>query len=197
VGKKIFLDNMNIRPIEKKDIPAIASLHKNSFDKTHFTSFFSYELLNRYINTLIEFNPYSYLVEEGGRILGYLIGGNHTESALNYFLKNNYLKIILILLLHPRFIVEKIRSVILKIKKVKVSSAEYKIYIIATIPEAQGRGIGKALINIFETELKKNGINEYGLSVRELNINAISFYENNNFIKVNKIYKSLYYKKIL
>jgi len=188
---------MNVRKIEKKDVPAIALLHKKSFDKDHFTAFFSTELLKRYIKTLIDYNPYSYLVEEGGRILGYLIGGNQTEAALNNFSKNNYFKIILTLLLHPGFIVEKLRSIVLKIKKVKYSDVEYKIYIIATLPEAQGKGIGRALINIFENELKNNKINEYGLSVREKNIIAISFYENNNFIKINKIYKSLYYKKIL
>ena len=89
------------------------------------------------------------------------------------------------------------QSILLKINKVKVSDIEYKIYIIASLPEAQGRGIGKSLINYFENELRNKGINEYGLSVREQNINAISFYENNNFLRINKIHKSLYYKKIL
>jgi ribosomal protein S18 acetylase RimI-like enzyme len=188
---------MNIRQIEKKDVPAIALLHKKSFDMTHFTAFFSTELLSKYIRVLIDYNPYSYLAEEGDRILGYLIGGNQTAAALNYFLKNYYLKIIFTLLLHPGFIVEKMQSILLKINKVKVSDIEYKIYIIASLPEAQGRGIGKSLINYFENELRNKGINEYGLSVREQNINAISFYENNNFIRINKIHKSLYYKKIL
>ncbi|MDR3669064.1 MAG: GNAT family N-acetyltransferase [Ignavibacteriaceae bacterium] len=188
---------MNIRQIDKKDIPAVALLHKQSFDKTHFTAFFSTELLSRYIKVLIDYNPYSYLAEEGDRILGYLIGGNKTGAALDNFSKNNYLKIILTLLLHPGFILEKIQSVLLKINKVKISEVEYKIYIIASLPEAQGKGIGRALMNTFENELRIKGIKEYGLSVREQNNNAISFYENNNFIRINKIHKSLYYKKIL
>lgn len=188
---------MNVRQIEIKDVSAIALLHKKSFDKTHFTGFFSTELLNRYIKVLIDYNPYSYLVKEGDIILGYLIGGNQTEAALNYFSKNNYLKIILTLLLHPKFIVEKLRSLLLKIYKVKLSGVEFKIYIIATLPEAQGKGIGKSLINCFENELRNKGISEYGLSVREQNTKAISFYENNNFIRINKIHKSLYFKKIL
>jgi ribosomal protein S18 acetylase RimI-like enzyme len=188
---------MNIRQIEKKDVPVIALLHKKSFDKTHFTAFFSTELLIRYINVLIDYNPYSYLAEEDDKILGYLIGGNQTGAALNCFSKNNYLKIIITLLLHPGFILEKMQSILLKTNKVKLSDIEYKIYIIASIPEAQGKGIGKSLMNYFENELRNNGINEYGLSVREQNINAISFYENNNFVRINKIHKSLYYKKIL
>jgi ribosomal protein S18 acetylase RimI-like enzyme len=188
---------MNLRQIDKKDIPAIALLHKQSFDKTHFTAFFSNELLLSYIKVLIDYNPYSYLAEEGDRILGYLIGGNKTGAALDKFSKNNYLKIIFTLLLHPRFILEKIQGVLLKLNKIKVSDVEYKIYIIASLPEAQGKGIGKALINYFENELRHKGIKSYGLSVREQNINAISFYENNNFIRINKIHKSLYYKKTL
>jgi ribosomal protein S18 acetylase RimI-like enzyme len=188
---------MNLRQIDNRDIPAIALIHKQSFDKTHFTSFFSPDLLSRYIKILIDFNPYSYLAEENDRILGYLIGGNKTGAALDIFTKNNYLKIILALLLHPGFILEKMQSVLLKLNKIKISTVEYKIYIIASLPEVQGKGIGRALINIFENELRVNGIREYGLSVREQNNNAISFYENNNFIRINKIHKSIYYKKTL
>lgn len=188
---------MNIRQIENKDIPEIARLHKQSFDKSHFTAFFSHELLNSYIKVFISYNPYSYLAEENNRILGYLIGGNKTGEALDNFSKNNYLKIIYTLLLHPRFILEKMHSILLKFNKVKVSDVEYKIYIIASLPETRSKGIGRALINIFENELRLKGLKEYGLSVREQNSNAISFYENNNFIRINKIQKSLYYKKIL
>jgi ribosomal protein S18 acetylase RimI-like enzyme len=146
---------------------------------------------------LIYYNHYSYLAEENSMILGYMIGGNKTGEALDNFSKNNYLKIIFTLLLHPLFILEKMRSILLKFNKVKVSEVEYKIYIIASLPETRGKGIGRALINIFENELRLIGIKEYGLSVREQNNNAISFYENNNFIRINKIHKSLYYKKIL
>jgi hypothetical protein len=90
VGEKIFIIDMNIIQIEEKDVPAIALVHKKSFDKTHFTAFFSPELLKRYIKTQIDYNSHSYLVEEGGRILRYLIGVNRKEAVLNNFSKNNY-----------------------------------------------------------------------------------------------------------
>lgn len=186
---------MLIRSIEINDLEKIASLHLRSFDKYHFSSHFSKSLLESYFKSVLYFNHYSYLAEENGEILGYLIGGNQTEPGLRKFLKENFFNVIGRILVNPLFLAEKINAVFLRLKKKQFSKAEYRIYIIAIAPEKQGTGIGKKLLMYFEEQLSKNNINLYGLSVRKWNRKAELFYIKNGFKLENKSNVSIYFMK--
>jgi ribosomal protein S18 acetylase RimI-like enzyme len=69
--------------------------------------------------------------------------------------------------------------------------------LIAVRDEDKGKGVAKKLISYLEQELIQDGIKDYGLSVRKGNVEAIGFYNKNEYIiefqKSNSIY---YYKKL-
>ncbi|MCK7519139.1 MAG: GNAT family N-acetyltransferase [Ignavibacteriales bacterium] len=59
------------------------------------------------------------------------------------------------------------------------------------------KGIGTALSEYLEENLRKNEIYSYGLSVKKSNSNAIKFYDKNNFKIGAEEKNALYYLKNL
>jgi ribosomal protein S18 acetylase RimI-like enzyme len=57
-----------------------------------------------------------------------------------------------------------------------VPTSTAHVHDLAVLPEAQGRGIGRALMERFERELRERGIASYGLDVMAGNDAAQAFY---------------------
>jgi ribosomal protein S18 acetylase RimI-like enzyme len=188
---------MEIRKTRISDIPEISELHRKYFDKHHFTSHFSRNLLEKYFSSLVENNSFCYsLVDENKRIRGYLISGWNIETSLSGFQKKYFLRILMHLLIHPQFIPEKIISVITNLLSPGKKNELIQIYIIA-VDTNYMRGAGKSLITFYEKELDRNKITRYGLSVRKNNNRAIKFYQNNGFIEISREKYSISYYKDL
>ncbi|MDR3667137.1 MAG: GNAT family N-acetyltransferase [Ignavibacteriaceae bacterium] len=182
-------------------IPKMSELHINSFDIHHFTSRFGRELLNSYLKFLIAHNNYSYVAidEEQNKFTGYLICGDKTEKSINLFIKNNFVKVIKLLLKNPIFIIEKINEIITKLIPLigKKSKTEMRVFIIAIDNKYQGKGTGYLLLKALESDLIKDSISQYGLSVRKENKKAIEFYNKNLFKIEFENKKSIFYIKKL
>jgi len=73
--------------------------------------------------------------------------------------------------------------------------AKCRLYLIAVSQNYKGKGIGKQLINHLENDIRKNGLNLYGLSVRKDNKGAIGFYNQNGYKVEFENSKSIYYIK--
>ncbi len=183
---------INIKKATDKDINAICKAHLKIFDKSHLTSNFSDSLLKKYFAKLISMNEFNFVAyDERENLVGYILSGYHTEEAANEFMFENIFKIIIVLLKHPGFLVEKIIYSFYKRRKKK---APLRLLIIGVMP---GLGLGRKLILHYENEIIKNGIREYGLSVRKDNARAANFYTKNGFILESKVYNSLgYFKKL-
>jgi len=67
---------------------------------------------------------------------------------------------------------------------------EYYIFVLAVMPEYQGKGIGGKLIQFAEETAKRKGFKKVSLLVNANNLNAIEFYENHGFKKVELINKA-------
>ncbi len=67
---------------------------------------------------------------------------------------------------------------------------EYYIFVLAVMPEYQGKGIGGKLIQFAEETAKRKGFKKVSLLVNANNLNAIEFYENHGFKKVELISKA-------
>jgi ribosomal protein S18 acetylase RimI-like enzyme len=187
-----------IKKADKSDIKNIIDLHLTSFNKNHFSAVFTKEMLERYFENLLELNDFNLVFydDEHNELLGYVIAGYSSKEAVNKFIRENYFTVILTLIKNPRFLSEKIHEVSEKILGTKYSKkAKCRLYLIAVNQNYKGKGIGKQLINFLENELRKKGLNIYGLSVRKDNKDAIGFYNQNGYKVEFENSKSIFYKK--
>lgn len=190
---------MRLRNLQLLDIPELSKLHKSIFGKTHFSSTFELELLEKYFYELLLHNNYKYAFIDNEKINGYLIAGFNADLPVNKFFKNNKPEILKTLLFNPKFIFEKIFDYFLKFgwKKENVHSKHISVYLIAVDTNIQNKGIGKRLLLHFEDELRAENISDYTLAVRKNNTSAIDFYKKNNFTVINKDFKSISFIKHL
>ncbi len=72
-------------------------------------------------------------------------------------------------------------------KKVEHSKSYAFIYDIILSPEMRGKGLGKMLITLTESEVRKLGLNSIGLHVFGHNEIAIQLYEKTGFRTTNRI----------
>ena len=186
-----------IRAISENDITRIIELHLNTFSKNHFTTAFSRDLLRKYFIKLIINNKFCFVYydEAEKELLGYVIAGFNTDTAISQFTKENKFSLVLTLLKHPNFLLEKMSTTIKKLTKRNVSNSQCRLFLIAVNENHRGEGIGRKLVNYFENMLRQCGIKDYGLSVRKENRDAIRFYNNSGYIIDSENSKSISYKK--
>jgi ribosomal protein S18 acetylase RimI-like enzyme len=187
-----------IKKADKSDIQNIMDLHLSSFNKNHFSAVFSKEMLERYFENLLELNNFNFVFynDKKKELLGYVIAGYNSQEAVNNFIKKNYFALILTLIKNPKFFTEKVSELCEKIFGTKYKKkARCRLYLIAVNQNYKGKGIGKQLINYLENEIRKKGLNLYGLSVRKDNKDAIGFYNQNGYKVEFENSKSIYYIK--
>lgn len=201
--KKIYLFSQNFfspRKIITDDAAKLAQIHKSSFTTNHFTANFSNKLLEKYYLSLINYHDYCLILEDDKKqIVGYLIAGRNVNVPLKKFLKENLFTVIWYLLIHPKFLFEKLIELgrgLTYSNKNKTANT-INAYIIAMNPKAGYKGAGKILLEEFERILLKNNIQDYVLSVRKENKLAINFYRKNNFIQLSENHNSLIFSKKL
>ena len=190
---------MLIRKAEEKDIKNICTLHAHAFDEDHFTSTLSNSSLSKFYSTLFKYNNYNFVAyDENNILIGFVVAGNKTKYAIDLFIKDNYHVLLLALLKNPQFLFKKMVSLLKKfINKSKSSNVEMRLLSIAVSKNSKEKGIGTALIEYLEENLRKNEIYSYGLSVKKSNSNAIKFYNKNNFRIEIEEKNGLYYLKNL
>lgn len=174
---------MLIRKAEEKDIKNICTLHAHAFDEDHFTSTLSNSSLSKFYSTLFKYNDYNFVAyDENNILIGFVVAGNKTKYAIDLFIKDNYHVLLLALLRNPHFLFQKIKGLLNRfIKKSRSSNADMRLLSIAVNKNSKEKGIGTALIEYLEENLRKNEIYSYGLSVKKSNTQAIRFYNKNNF----------------
>jgi ribosomal protein S18 acetylase RimI-like enzyme len=187
-----------IKNASTDDINRIIDVHINSFTSSHFSAVFSQGMLQKYFEKLLSTSKYNYVLydDQNRKILGYVIAGFNIKNAVNEFIKENFKQLMWVLIKNPKFITEKIYETYQRLfglgpePKVKC-----RLYLIAVRADIKGKGVAKKLIAHLEQELNRDGLEEYGLSVRKDNLEAISFYTKNGFIVEFEKSNSIYYRK--
>lgn len=187
---------MTVRPMMPSDLENVARVHKLAYKKDHFTSRFSPGLLKKFYETILQYNPYCYILETGSATGGFIVAGEKTNYAVSRFTKEHMLQVGLTLLLNPVFLKNKLLGMLGK-KDSFVSKAPLRLLSIAINPEMQSKGAGKTLITYFENELVSKGEKQYGLSVHKNNSQAISFYNKTGFSVEHDTGEAYYYIKHL
>lgn len=182
----------------EKYLTAIARVHYEAYSKEHFTSCFSVTKLEKYYALLIQASDISIIALENDSVVGFIISGKSVSKGVAKFTKLNRGYLLLLLLSHPKFIYQKIRSVALnKIIKTKPSHASFRLLSIAVSSSSQSKGLGSEMLSFFERVLIKRSELSYGLSVRSVNHRAVKFYEKMGFVLEKEVHGSKYFFKKL
>lgn len=164
-------------------IDDIVVTHHTSYDSNHFTSCFSISKLRDYYLSLIRYSDLTILIIDEGKVVGFIISGENVSQGVNSFVKYNRLYLIKILLANPHFLYQKLRGLFSsKLSIVSPSNAKFRLLSISVNKTKQSSGIGGVLLNEFERAIKEQGYEQYGLSVRFVNVRAINFYIKNGFL---------------
>lgn len=176
----------------------IALIHSHAYSENHFTSGFSLEKLIEYNQSLIDSSDITVLAIENGKVLGFIIAGCNLPTGVSEFVKHNRLWLAFRLAAMPNILTAKISDRIRSwFEPHRASLAEFRLLSIAVAPEAQSKGVGLDILRFFERELLLRDVKCYGLSVKNKNLRALSFYERNGFVKENESSGSSYYCKKL
>ncbi len=190
---------MNIYLAKKDEAQQIAEIHKKEI-KQGFLSSLKKPFLTKLYSSIIS-SPYSFclVVEEKGKIIGFVSGVTNVDRLYIYFLSRYFFHSTAALLPRAfnfknlRKILETLFYPIRKIghfvkkggKKEKLPKAE--LLSIAVEKEFQRQGLGAKMLEKFISEMKKRKIQGFKVIVGENLKSAIKFYEKNGFEFVKKI----------
>lgn len=184
---------------------SISNVHHHAYSKKHLTSFFSEKKLIEYYQNIIEASDLSIISldsessvmeKKEQNVLGFIIAGYHVSNGVSKFLENNKLYVLWVMIKHPTFLMQKIRSIIIsRIQRPQLSQADFRLLSIAVDSNSQSHGIGKGMLKFFEEVLHGKKIDCYGLSVKNTNVRAISFYERQGFVLEREHEGAKYYMK--
>jgi len=178
-----------IRPICAADLCRVAQAHSMAFHDTFLTKL-GRGAVTRYYESLLG-GPYkqrSVVAVSEDAVTGYCFSGIFS-GATTSFLKKNLFYLCLQLLRRPGLLLTRMffkkaltgTLLILGVNKKKNPSGKeppaYRILAIAVLPESQGSGAAKELMEHCEQAAREMGYDRIGLTVKRNNARAIRFYE--------------------
>ena len=167
----------------KDDLKNIAKVHKKVYSKSHFTSLFSLELLEKFYNYFLN-NGSSILlaVDDKKDIQGFIVSGISIPDKISKFKSEERFNIWLTAILHPMTATKKMMTQIynkLFIKHEEFNEADYLILSIAVA--IQRKSIGSSLLNEVTLLSQEKGYKNLGLYVRVVNVSALNLYLKDNY----------------
>lgn len=185
------------------DLRQVAEIHKSQFPD-HYLGQFSITTLVRFYKCLLEDGYIFVVAVENGKILGFVLGGEwaRISETLNVFMKKNLVRSLFESAIRPKTWKKSIQKFI-RIFSKKVNDPNnldniepFTLLSIATCKDAQGKGVGKGLVEKFNIEMRKIS-NRYYLSVQDTNDRAIGFYHKLGFVDAYKCLGEIQMVKIL
>ncbi|MEW6221012.1 MAG: N-acetyltransferase [Thermodesulfobacteriota bacterium] len=189
--------DLTIRPMTQQDLSAVVEIHKGSYQEDHVTSRYSPRLLHELYRQVLTTNRYCFVACLRGQVAGFLLAGEHTRQAVNVFLWGNKLGLLATVLRHPSFLRSSVVGLMHRITAKEEPVVAVKILSIAVAANQQRRGIGQALLEHLEIQLRRDGVPAYGLFVKRSNTPAIAFYRRNAFLAARETDQSIYFEKQL
>ncbi|GLS89610.1 hypothetical protein GCM10007916_06770 [Psychromonas marina] len=176
------------------NIDEIATIHKNAFSKSHFTSFFSLSLLEKYYEFFLEGDSETWLQKnDEGEILGFVVFGENLGNTIKEFKSQYKTEIIKTAVLNPAASISKVLSnVYYRFLSKNDSFDETKSLILSIAVNGKGKGTGSKLLSFVSEYNTKKNLNEVGLYVRADSAYAVNFYLKNEY-KIQAYTSGLYY----
>ncbi len=191
------MKDIQIFPLTDRDLAAIKNVHIAAFPNRAL-SFLGENAISNYYQILLKHPKFCLRIgaHDGSRLVGFLVGGE-TSGITRTFVRKNFHRLVLHVLLHPWLLTKPIiRSRVamtlkmLQSKKPQRPSSSrgntlknFSILVIAVDPTVQGKGIGKQLMLHAERVAMEHGYDRMLLSVDIDNTQAIEFYEHLNWTR--------------
>jgi ribosomal protein S18 acetylase RimI-like enzyme len=180
---------MTLRPVEDRDLPAIAAIHKAQFS-SHFLGQYSRRVIAAYYRCFLGHSIFMVHETMMGPD-GFVLGGKEDElsSRAMVFLRTHWMRCLWDTLLRPKLWITAPRRAIRYIYAARRNSTKndkpleksfMEILSIAVAEGAKGKGVAATLIGAFEQKIKDSE-DVYELSVAKTNARAIRFYEKMGF----------------
>lgn len=170
---------MIVRKAKISDVDGIVSIHKNAF-KGFFLTSLGDSFLSVYYSCLIKSNETVILcAEEDGKLLGFSAATKVCKGFNGRMIKENALKFMMVglrlLFTNPPALVRLVKNFTKKSDEVEDDENYGELYSIGVNSNAQGKGVGKALLA--ETELLM-GIEKLSLTTDYYNNEStVAFYQ--------------------
>jgi ribosomal protein S18 acetylase RimI-like enzyme len=167
------------------DVPNVVRVHLTSFQGFFLTFLGPAFLRELYKGTLIDPSGISFVAEYEEGICGFVTGTTHPSGFYKRLLRNRWqrfaLASVLPVLKQPS-IIPRLLRVLSMPEKVNKQDGCGTLMSIAVLPEYQGSGIGKILVNGFFEEAVKRGCTKVFLTTDRDNNDAINvFYQSLGF----------------
>ena len=177
-----------IRDASVKDLKHIAKIHKELFSD-HYLGQFSVKIIKNFYSGFINKDVLFLVSETNGVISGFVVGGERKEINLSNscFIKKNIPLYTFEIVFRPQTWKRSFEKLI-KVFSQKSSSNEnlgnsksFTLLSIGVSRLYQGKGVAKLLVAEFDQRIKKH-TNQYSLSVKDANLQALRFYEKTGFV---------------
>jgi ribosomal protein S18 acetylase RimI-like enzyme len=188
--KKVLLVNrFSVREAILEDIDDIVHVHLKSFPSFFLTSL-GEKFLAEYYNIYIQYNHIAFVVEDNGKIEGFVVGTNSSEEFYRDFKSNiqPFLIPIITNIFNPKLvskIFNRIYSILFK-KRVNDVLKKYndinELTSIGVLPSDQKKGLGSILLGAYESYCLNEKIKGIYLTTDAANNDSVlNFYKKSGF----------------
>ena len=176
------------------DLYDIAAIHKCAFSKSHFTSFFSEELLVKYYGLFIDNGSEIWLKKDyEKKTIGFVVFGSKLNERISQFKSEHRVGIILTALRNPILSIQKVINKTYNLLFSTQSSYQEAEVVILSISVARKRtGVGASMLSFVSEYNKELGASVVGLYVRADNVASVNFYLSSGY-KIIVFTSDLYY----
>lgn len=151
---------ISIRQAKPEDVASIVKIHQAAFESFFLTSL-GESFLNLYYSSFIKSKKgVVYCAEKGEDIVGFSACSYKSKGFNSSLIKENLIQygieFVLLLLSKPKAIIRLVKNFDKESKDNSVAdNGEYaELYSIAICPSCQGKGLGKSLLSVTESDVK-------------------------------------------
>ena len=177
---------MRIKPATLADYKIMANIHAMAFDDFFLSSLGIEFLRTIYKTSLKSSETVAFCAEnEEQEIVGFIKGCTHSKGFHKRLFINNFFEFLyhgmILIFTKPKSILRLAKN--LDKNKNALDDGNYaELLSIAVLPTNKGQGVGKALVKVFEEEIKKRGCKKISLTTDYTdNQDVLSFYKNTGY----------------
>ena len=179
-------DETRIRSASPKDVSAIVGVHLRSFEGFFLTFLGPAFLHQLYSAILADPSGIAFVLEDEQGICGFVAGTGQPSGFYRRLLRQRWWRFALAsvapVFKRPSVIPRLLRAFSMP-RQVAQEEGRGTLMSIAVLPEAQGKGVGKALVHAFLKEAARRGLRQVDLTTDRDNNEATNhFYQSLGFI---------------
>ncbi|RJP52191.1 MAG: GNAT family N-acetyltransferase [Anaerolineaceae bacterium] len=167
----------NIREMDINDVNAVVKVHLSSF-QGFFLTFLGRQFLNElYTSVVADSTGIAFVCSEEARVLGFVAGTSQPAGFYGRLLHRRWWRFVLSSLtpiLKNPLIIPRLLRAIRKPQDVSNQPDTGTLMSIAVTPEAQGRGLGLALVKAFLEEAADRGLKHVDLTTDKNNNDSVN-----------------------